>query len=120
RAWGGGLSRFLLLRRFGDHDAALLADPRRLAREAPQEVQLGAPHPTLAEHLDFRDRRRVQRENPLHADAGGNLANGEGRVDPPAAAGGSTRPDRKSTRLNSRHVATSYAVFCLNKKKLDT
>src|SRR5690625_5388283 len=24
--------------------------------------------------------------------------------------------DRKSTRLNSSHVATSYAVFCLNTK----
>src|SRR5439155_20751876 len=24
--------------------------------------------------------------------------------------------DRKSTRLNSSHVATSYAVFCLKKK----
>src|SRR5690625_5100589 len=29
------------------------------------------------------------------------------------------RPDRKSTRLNSSHVAISYAVFCL-KKKTDT
>src|SRR5690625_6700455 len=27
-----------------------------------------------------------------------------------------TRPDRKSTRLNSSHVAISYAVFCLKKK----
>src|SRR5439155_3190791 len=27
------------------------------------------------------------------------------------------RRDRKSTRLNSSHVASSYAVFCLKKKK---
>src|SRR3989442_8233545 len=27
-----------------------------------------------------------------------------------------TRPDRKSTRLNSSHVRISYAVFCLKKK----
>src|SRR5690625_6197271 len=27
------------------------------------------------------------------------------------------REDRKSTRLNSSHVASSYAVFCLKKKK---
>src|SRR5439155_26054087 len=27
--------------------------------------------------------------------------------------------DRKSTRLNSSHVAISYAVFCLKKKKLE-
>src|SRR5690349_22528948 len=26
-------------------------------------------------------------------------------------------PDRKSTRLNSSHVESSYAVFCLKKKK---
>src|SRR5207253_5128830 len=29
------------------------------------------------------------------------------------------RGDRKSTRLNSSHVAISYAVFCLKKKKKD-
>src|SRR5437870_11324906 len=28
--------------------------------------------------------------------------------------------DRKSTRLNSSHVAISYAVFCLKKKKPKT
>src|SRR5690349_22813162 len=28
--------------------------------------------------------------------------------------------DRKSTRLNSSHVEISYAVFCLNKKKILT
>src|SRR5690625_6427920 len=30
---------------------------------------------------------------------------------------GRARRDRKSTRLNSSHVAISYAVFCLKKKK---
>src|SRR5690625_6693283 len=30
------------------------------------------------------------------------------------------RLDRKSTRLNSSHVAISYAVFCLKKKKKQT
>src|SRR5690625_6003524 len=29
---------------------------------------------------------------------------------------GHARGDRKSTRLNSSHVASSYAVFCLKKK----
>src|SRR5699024_11357247 len=29
-----------------------------------------------------------------------------------------TRGDRKSTRLNSSHVSMSYAVFCLNKKRI--
>src|SRR5207253_9535582 len=44
----------------------------------------------------------------------------------PAAAGPSLRDpaaaqeDRKSTRLNSSHVAISYAVFCLKKKKKNT
>src|SRR5690625_5999216 len=28
-----------------------------------------------------------------------------------------SRQDRKSTRLNSSHVAISYAVFCLKKKR---
>src|SRR5436309_7688954 len=69
RAWGGDLSRLLLLRRLGDRDAALLADPRRLAGQPPQEVELGAAHPTLAHQLDLRDRRRMQREDALDADA---------------------------------------------------
>src|SRR5690625_6237045 len=35
------------------------------------------------------------------------------RARPPRGGDGE---DRKSTRLNSSHVAISYAVFCLNKK----
>src|SRR5690625_7200202 len=34
-----------------------------------------------------------------------------------ALGGTATGTDRKSTRLNSSHVAISYAVFCLKKKK---
>src|SRR5439155_20032406 len=34
-----------------------------------------------------------------------------------AGAGPGPASDRKSTRLNSSHVAISYAVFCLKKKK---
>src|SRR5439155_22658752 len=33
-----------------------------------------------------------------------------------AAGAGGRHQDRKSTRLNSSHVAISYAVFCLKKK----
>src|SRR3712207_8238572 len=38
----------------------------------------------------------------------------EGELD--FSPGGSPRPDRKSTRLNSSHANISYAVFCLKKK----
>src|SRR5439155_11164002 len=34
-----------------------------------------------------------------------------------AFGGRAAKGDRKSTRLNSSHVAISYAVFCLKKKK---
>src|SRR5690606_40823726 len=33
---------------------------------------------------------------------------------------GAGLPDRKSTRLNSSHVQTSYTVFCLKHKTTDT
>src|SRR5690625_6369148 len=40
----------------------------------------------------------------------------EGRPPRPAFTPGALR-DRKSTRLNSSHVANSYAVFCSKRKK---
>src|SRR5439155_17152570 len=39
-----------------------------------------------------------------------------GRVGRAAHADPADQSDRKSTRLNSSHVAISYAVFCLKKK----
>src|SRR5437660_9724749 len=46
-------------------------------------------------------------------------ANGLGLPHPgeQTVEGANGRADRKSTRLNSSHVAISYAVFCLKKKK---
>src|SRR5690625_6008839 len=41
--------------------------------------------------------------------AAGVLADADGGAE-------DVKPDRKSTRLNSSHVAISYAVFCLRKK----
>src|SRR5690625_6458517 len=48
-----------------------------------------------------RRRRRWRRSGPAR---------------PPPGRRPSRRGDRKSTRLNSSHVANSYAVFCLKKK----
>src|SRR5207253_11106502 len=42
------------------------------------------------------------------------------RTLPARAASRASQIDRKSTRLNSSHVAISYAVFCLKKKKRKT
>src|SRR5690625_6482494 len=62
----------------------------------------------------------------LHAQAalGQELAGGDGIGQRQARIAGvevlladHVQLDRKSTRLNSSHVAISYAVFCLKKKK---
>src|SRR5437870_9085251 len=45
-----------------------------------------------------------------------NAGNGEVGVAALLKAGRVRKIDRKSTRLNSSHVAISYAVFCLKKK----
>src|SRR5207253_4921708 len=40
----------------------------------------------------------------------------DGHEEVEGTTGEAPEADRKSTRLNSSHVAISYAVFCLNKK----
>src|SRR5690625_5446921 len=47
------------------------------------------------------------------------LCNGQGVVGYPIKyqSGREEQEDRKSTHLNSSHVAISYAVFCLKKKR---
>src|SRR5690625_7416825 len=56
----------------------------------------------------------TRRSSDLRLDGAGRGAGlGRSDRDPSSGAAG----DRKSTRLNSSHVAISYAVFCLKKKK---
>src|SRR5207253_6865307 len=56
-------------------------------------------------------------EGQFHAGADGQVPVLTAAVFPYVAV---STGDRKSTRLNSSHVAISYAVFCLKKKTNDT
>src|SRR5690625_6362612 len=65
----------------------------------------------------------ASREHPCRVIAVTSGASGdENRLDAEVRIGGDAgasevlKLDRKSTRLNSSHVASSYAVFCLKKK----
>src|SRR5439155_7441423 len=61
-------------------------------------------------YLHFTSIQRVRRRNSPFASSGPSCLNFKLPVE--------SRPqDRKSTRLNSSHVAISYAVFCLKKKR---
>src|SRR5207253_8437873 len=85
--------------------------PRSLSRLAARAARV----PTLAGW-----RRLVVpcgRAGVSSAHAGDGLAYGGAHSCGRARPGWRGRGDRKSTRLNSSHVAISYAVFCLKKKK---
>src|SRR5437660_9792889 len=73
------------------------------------------PYTTLFRSvLENRDLAAAAQENK------GAYNQAEAAYETTTAASRQLRPDyrdRKSTRLNSSHVAISYAVFCLKKKK---
>src|SRR5690625_5432275 len=75
---------------------SLLTVPR-----PPRAILL--PYTTLFRSLTVPGRPQVQLEL-VHPDRQGGAERGQ--------------RDRKSTRLNSSHVAISYAVFCLKKKNI--
>src|SRR6266704_5274516 len=99
---------------------------RRPTRARRHEPAAGSLAVTTATHdrLRFRTLRDAQREGAgrvmiggVHDDlvlAGLWERRGETRM---AVAARVVVLDRKSTRLNSSHVSSSYAVFCLKKKK---
>src|SRR5690625_779992 len=61
---------------------------------------------------------RLLRNQGMETQYANEVAGFNNRMTDIHAAIGRDIGDRKSTRLNSSHVAISYAVFCLKKKKL--
>src|SRR5687768_18095827 len=72
------------------------------------------PYTTLFRSRSAHRRRRPARRGRARSRRASDRQPG-GVVRPPP--GRRERADRKSTRLNSSHGYTSYAVFCLKKKK---
>src|SRR5207253_6784750 len=66
------------------------------------------------ENLDARSRHELLLPGPRRRRA---RALPRRRRKSPSSSAARAGKDRKSTRLNSSHVAISYAVFCLKKKK---
>src|SRR5690606_39566688 len=79
--------------------------------------RIASPH---HEHAGSRDQDQQHLENDTSRVAGerpGDLGpDRPERATRQAPHGRHECEDRKSTRLNSSHVKSSYAVFCLNKK----
>src|SRR5690606_40339635 len=100
-----------------------LADPRRVRRRVPvAERTVAAGHyPRMAE---FPRLSLPLDTPPMEAKLTDVIPAGEEWQFEPKWDGfrclafrdGGSVEDRKSTRLNSSHVKTSYAVFCLKKK----
>src|SRR5438874_11311950 len=84
------------------------------------------PRSTLFPYTTLFRSSRSRRVGPRAGLGPGSRIGGRGRRhiarrrDPAARSSpsGVVDEDRKSTRLNSSHVEISYAVFCLEKKKL--
>src|SRR5439155_13436451 len=87
----------------------LWMEPGRRAEEERIDIRAAEQVAPVLERLAARLRRE------LRGRAGERIRDGH-EAEPPYA-GDKVLGDRKSTRLNSSHVAISYAVFCLKKKK---
>src|SRR5207253_4634897 len=102
---------------------AVVREDRRRPRTKSGEVRLTGTRSEL-QHDDPGDgdagaeqrgaRQALAEEDPREGDREHRRRGREHRRD--RHAGVLDRRDRKSTRLNSSHVAISYAVFCLKKK----
>src|SRR5690625_6059867 len=98
-----------------DEDRADLPRTSPALRKALVRMQLEAGRQQLGEEVEllWQPLRHLE-------DRGRHLGRRLQALGPPLWLALAAPLDRKSTRLNSRHVAISYAVFCLkNKNKSD-
>src|ERR1035438_10851873 len=84
------------------------ADHRIVVPIAKSEADYSRP-------LSCGDKLRVSMQPALLSEDSYEIRFEITRLGPPSKR--AARIDRKSTRLNSSHLAISYAVFCLKKKK---
>src|SRR5437879_8809000 len=75
------------------------------------------PYTTLFRSHGTRHPRRIEKAFAGSGDSGRVLVPGHKWESSTRRVDNKSRPDRKSTRLNSSHRCISYAVFCLKKKK---
>src|SRR5262249_13966578 len=105
----GPLARLLASRRFHGSrhlGRSLLLEPRRLAGQFPEIVELGSSHRGTLDHLDLVDPGRVQREGTLHAHSIRDAPDREGC---PGAA----------TALSDHHSLESLQSLLLSLDDLD-
>src|SRR5690242_20809436 len=102
RADTAGHLRFAIPKRYGGKDGSNLW--MAVIREHFASKGLGL-------HNDLQNEHSIVGNLPIVT-----MLDRYGRDDQKAMIDGSIT-DRKSTRLNSRHMSSSYAVFCLNKKR---
>src|SRR5690625_7118587 len=85
----------------GDYGAPLLEEEVKIMKELTELV---------APLVDEMGRKTLEEKGGVH------FYDGMGEYGTTLRPDRACALDRKSTRLNSSHVATSYAVVCLNKK----
>src|SRR5690625_5722620 len=100
---------------------SLHASAAAISSRARQRTALHGPADVYEEEDDERAHKEMARTARRHdGGPGDDHSRQRGRRRWPLHRRFGFRPgDRKSTRLNSSHVAISYAVFCLKKKTND-
>src|SRR5690625_5834690 len=94
--------------------------PFRMLLDAPRPSEISSPSLHDALPIFTTAKRDLRAGETLDGEGGytvfGKLRPADYSLEKSALPLGLPHGDRKSTRLNSSHVAISYAVYCLKKK----